>query len=173
MFFGDDLAPYRLYISDIAKPWSTITGNIVDLLDGTTLEITGVGRSENMLTVFKNDTLFVFTPTGNDDFPFRVEVRQRDVGGVAPFGIANVDSLFFYPNERGIYLRHQRIGLQVRGGRGRMARRCCGELLHHLCGPRQAAYDGDVRGTVRRFHELQRPSHQRHGVRLRLQQAAW
>ena len=103
MFFGDDLAPYRLYISDIAKPWSTITGNIVDLLDGTTLEITGVGRSENMLTVFKNDTLFVFTPTGNDDFPFRVEVRQRDVGGVAPFGIANVDSLFFYPNERGIY----------------------------------------------------------------------
>lgn len=102
-FFGDELAPFRVYISDPAQPWNVPPQNTIDLLDGSTLKITGAARTENTLAMFKNDTTFVITATGNPDFPFNVETRHRDVGCVAPFGIVNVREIFHYPDEQGFF----------------------------------------------------------------------
>lgn len=101
--FGDALAPQRLYISEALEPWNFAPQNFVDLTDGTTLAITGVARTENVLLAFKNDTTFAIRATGNPAFPFDVETRMRDVGCVSPNGIVNVQNVFHYPDEQGFF----------------------------------------------------------------------
>ncbi len=104
MFFMlDDNNPQRMYISDPALPWSVRTDSTIDFLDGSTLAITGAARTENSMTVFKDDTTFVIIPTSDPNFPFDVDTRVRDVGCVSPHGIANVSETFFFPSQRGIF----------------------------------------------------------------------
>lgn len=102
-YFGNRLAPYTLYESDIGQPWNVPPQNTTDFLDGTTLAITGAAATENVLILFKNDTTFLISETGNPSFPFRVQVRFRDVGCVAPFGIVNVREIFHFPDEQGFF----------------------------------------------------------------------
>lgn len=103
IYFGDDLSPQRVYISEVGEPWNVPPQNTIDFLDGTTLAITGGARTENALTFFKNDTTFVLSKTGDPTFPFQVETRMRDIGCVAPRGIVNVNEVFYYPDEQGFY----------------------------------------------------------------------
>lgn len=103
VYYGDPLAPQRLYISEPGQPWNVPPQNTIDFGEGSTLGITGVARTENALTIFKNDTTFVVTLTGDPDFPFHVESRVHDIGCVAPRGIVNKEEVFFYPDEQGFY----------------------------------------------------------------------
>ena len=103
LFTLDDNNPSFAYFSKIGEPWNVPPQNVVDFRDGSTAEITGVGRTENSVVLFKNDTTFVLTPTASTLAPFDVQVRTRESGCVSPYGIVNVNDTLFYPGELGFY----------------------------------------------------------------------
>lgn len=116
IYFGDTLSPQRVYLSEVGEPWNVPPQNTIDFLDGTTLEITGAARTEAALTLFKNDTTFVMTRTGDPTFPFQVDTRMRDIGCVSPRGIVNVNEVFYYPDEQGFYGYDTSVPRPISGG---------------------------------------------------------
>ena len=97
----DDLAEEAIYPSQPGLPWGVRTGDVVFLKEGASNPITGIARTEQTLTVFKRDELFVITETTSPDFPFEINLRIADEGCVAPFGIINIASAFHFPALRG------------------------------------------------------------------------
>lgn len=102
-FWGDDLAPSRLYESSLNEPWNNPPQNTVDVLKGSTQKIIACEATENAMCVFKNDITHVVTETGDTSFPFRMSPRLPDVGCVSPRGVAFRRGTFAFPNEQGIF----------------------------------------------------------------------
>lgn len=103
MYTLDDNNPSFAYFSKVGEPWNVPPQNIVDFRDGSTAKITGVGRTENAVVLFKNDTTFVLTPSSSSLVPFDVQVRTRESGCVSPYGIVNINDTLYYPGELGFY----------------------------------------------------------------------
>lgn len=102
-YWGDDLAPQRLYESALNEPWNCPPQNTVDVLKGSTQKIIACEATENAMCVFKNDITHVVTETGDAQFPFRMSPRLPDVGCVSPRGVAFRRGTFAFPNEQGIF----------------------------------------------------------------------
>ncbi len=103
LYFGNQENPQRMWFSRLDEPWNTPPQNIVDFLDGESMEIQMVARTESVLVVAKNDTTFVLTPPSDPEFPFDIEVRMSDLGAVSPFGAVNIHEQLFYPTEKGFF----------------------------------------------------------------------
>ncbi|MBU0599144.1 hypothetical protein KKF61_09255, partial [Patescibacteria group bacterium] len=103
IYVKDTQQPQRVYFTEVGQPWNVPARNVVDLLDGNSLAITGVARTESSVVIFKDDTTFVLSPPTNPLVPFTIETRTVDIGCVAPFSIVNVHENLFYPSEKGFY----------------------------------------------------------------------
>lgn len=97
----DDLEQSAIYPSQPGLPWALRTGDVVLLKEGSSNPVTGIARTEQTLTVFKRNELFVITETTDPNFPFQVDLRVSDEGCVAPFGIINISEAFHFPALKG------------------------------------------------------------------------
>ena len=103
IYVKDPDQPQRAYFSEPGQPWNVPAENVIDFLDGDTLALTGVGRTEGALMLFKDDTTFLLLPPPNSLVPFRVETRLRDIGCVSPFSVTNIQDSIFFCGEKGMY----------------------------------------------------------------------
>jgi hypothetical protein len=103
IFARDPLQPQRLYFSDVGEPWNVPAENVLDILDGDTLAITGMARTEGSLILWKDDTSFVAHPSTSQLLPFELETRLRDIGCVALHSPVTVDEMVYFASEKGLY----------------------------------------------------------------------
>lgn len=103
IYCRDALNPQRVYFSEFGDPANVPPQNFVDILDGGTLPITSVGRTEGGVVVTKDEAVFVLSEPTNPIVPFDITIRSRDIGGTSAHGIINVHENLFFPSEKGFY----------------------------------------------------------------------
>ena len=103
IYIKDPDFPDVVYFSEVDQPWNVPAENVVKMADGDSIALTGVGRTEGALMLFKDDTTFVLRPPTSPFLPFSIETRQRDVGCVAPFSVTNIHDRIYFCGEKGMY----------------------------------------------------------------------
>ncbi len=103
VYIKDPDNPDFVYFSQPNEPWNVPAENVIKMADGDSVELTGVGRTEGALMLFKDDTTFVIRPPNGLGLPFSIETRQRDVGCVAPFSVTNIEDRIYFCGEKGMY----------------------------------------------------------------------
>lgn len=103
VYVGDPDNPDFVYFSPVGEPWNVPAENVIRMADGDSLPLTGVGRTEGALMLFKDDTTFLLRPPVSPLAPFSIETRLRDIGCVAARSVVNIHDKIYFAGERGLY----------------------------------------------------------------------
>lgn len=101
------LEPDKIFFSRLLdyQVWNdTETGidNFIDVSVGDNQKITGIARTREHLTVFKERSLFYLMGYGPEDW--KLERISDDLGCIAPGSLAQLDSMTIWLSDRGVYM---------------------------------------------------------------------